>query len=38
MPEMFGTHHTKMMILFRRDDYAQYDSSSREKIVPVAHR
>ncbi|TGZ81505.1 phospholipase D/nuclease [Ascodesmis nigricans] len=23
MPEMFGTHHTKMMILFRRDDLAQ---------------
>ncbi|KAG7128565.1 tyrosyl-DNA phosphodiesterase like protein [Verticillium longisporum] len=23
MPEMFGTHHTKMMILFRYDDTAQ---------------
>ncbi|KAM0641998.1 hypothetical protein ACHAQF_004063 [Verticillium nonalfalfae] len=23
MPEMFGTHHTKMMILFRHDDTAQ---------------
>ncbi|ODA76325.1 hypothetical protein RJ55_08170 [Drechmeria coniospora] len=23
MPEMFGTHHSKMMILFRRDDSAQ---------------
>ena len=23
MPEMFGTHHTKMMVLFRHDDTAQ---------------
>ncbi|KAJ3492302.1 hypothetical protein NLG97_g5427 [Lecanicillium saksenae] len=23
MPEMFGTHHSKMLILFRRDDTAQ---------------
>ncbi|RCI09508.1 hypothetical protein L249_4087 [Ophiocordyceps polyrhachis-furcata BCC 54312] len=23
MPEMFGTHHSKMMVLFRRDDTAQ---------------
>lgn len=23
MPEMFGTHHTKMLVLFRRDDTAQ---------------
>lgn len=23
MPEMFGTHHTKLMVLFRRDDTAQ---------------
>jgi hypothetical protein len=23
MPEMFGTHHSKMMILFRHDDFAQ---------------
>jgi hypothetical protein len=23
MPEMFGTHHTKMMVLFRHDETAQ---------------
>jgi len=23
MPEVFGTHHSKMMILFRHDDLAQ---------------
>lgn len=24
MPEPFGTHHSKMMILLRHDDLAQY--------------
>ena len=24
MPEAFGTHHSKMMILLRHDDLAQY--------------
>ena len=24
MPEAFGTHHSKMIVLFRRDDQAQY--------------
>lgn len=24
MPEPFGTHHSKMMILLRHDDFAQY--------------
>ncbi|KAJ5703217.1 hypothetical protein N7488_010765 [Penicillium malachiteum] len=27
MPERFGTHHSKMMILLRHDDLAQYDFS-----------
>lgn len=26
MPEPFGTHHSKMMILLRHDDLAQYAS------------
>lgn len=25
MPEPFGTHHSKMMVLLRHDDLAQYD-------------
>lgn len=25
MPEPFGTHHSKMMILLRHDDLAQYE-------------
>ena len=25
MPEAYGTHHSKMMILFRHDEQAQYD-------------
>lgn len=29
MPDPFGTHHTKMMILIRHDDAAQYDFIQR---------
>lgn len=28
MPEPFGTHHSKMMILLRHDDLAQYERIS----------
>lgn len=28
MPERFGTHHSKMMILLRHDDLAQYACST----------
>jgi hypothetical protein len=28
MPEPFGTHHSKMMVLLRHDDLAQYEMKS----------
>jgi len=33
LPEMFGTHHTKMMILLRRDDTAQIVIHTANMIV-----
>jgi len=34
MPEAFGTHHTKIMVLFRDDDTAQFVSLSRRLMNP----
>ena len=33
MPEPFGTHHSKMMVLLRHDDLAQYGSSHLSSLT-----
>lgn len=36
MPDPFGTHHTKMMILFRHDDFAQVVIHTANMIEQVS--
>lgn len=35
MPEAYGTHHSKMMILFRHDDLAQYVNNLDQSVLPI---
>ena len=35
MPEAFGTHHSKMIVLFRHDDQAQYVSLLEESLMLI---
>ena len=33
MPEAYGTHHSKMIVLFRHDDQAQYGVSGTFVVI-----